>query len=255
MRLLASELRKLLTSRTLWTGAIIAAGIGAVLTVFTGVTLLAAPSQAMDRAFVTGLYVDTIYLAWILPLFLGVLLATNEFRIGTAVQTFLQTPRREKVLWGKMLVSALGGVVSAVSSLLGAAVTASLFLLTAPESVGPDGAVIGSAVVGLVLTSAALAPLGVALGMLVRAQLAGLGIVVGWLFLAENLLGALLGSLAAYLPGQLVLVTVTMPPALETLTNAFSGGVTPLLGWLVLVAWAVVVGVVAQVTTLRRDID
>lgn len=254
MRLVRQELGKLFSVGTTTSLMLIAFAVGIVLTVFSGVSILAEPERAGDVVEVTNLYTDTVYLAWVFPPLVGVLFMTGEFRMGTAVHTFLQTPRRGSVVAAKMLASVVGGAAVALSSLAGAFLTAAVITQVAGDPVMPDMDRVLGALVGLVGTGAVVAPMGVAVGTLVRSQLAALGIFLGWVLLIEQVFVGLLGPAGVYMPGALMTRAVSLELGSATLTDLY-GGLTPLIAIVILGAEAVVLAVIASYTTLRRDID
>ena len=255
MRVLKAEIQKLFASSYTRAMALTAFGVGIVLSVFDGINMLAAPERALDPTLVANFYTDTVYLAWVFPPVLGLLLMTSEFRWGTAIHTFLQTPRRGVVVGWKMLASTLGGALIAGASLLGAYLTATAVLLAVGDFAAPDSGRLVGATVAMILTGAVSAPLGVAIGALVRAQLAALAIFIGWIFLVEGALGAVAGPLGVYLPGQLMPRAVSLQWTPEALTAALSTPLSPLSAVVYLAVWAVLMGIIASYTTLRKDID
>lgn len=255
MRLFSQELQKIIASGYTRAIALTAFLVGVVLTVFDGVGFLAEPERAQDATQVANLYTDTVYLAWIFPAVLGILLMTSEFRWGTAVQTFLQTPRRGVVVTWKMLAATLGGLIVALSSLAGAFLAATVILQVVGEPSSPEwGRLIGGSV-GLVLVGVVTAPLGVAVGALVRSQLVALGVFIGWVLLVEQVAALVFGPVGVFLPGALIPVAVSLEWTAGDLSGIFADAVTPLSAALYLAVEAALMGAIASYTTLRRDID
>jgi hypothetical protein len=255
MKLLAQEWKKLIgngQSRALMLTAFV---VGIALTGFDGVPVLGEPATALDGELVTDMFVGTIYLAWIFPPILGVLMMTSEFRLGTSVATFLLTPKRSRVLASKMIIGGVGGALTGALSLLGSFATAAVIIQTAPESVGPDLEKLVGAVIGLTTTGFALGMLGVAVGALIRVQLASLAVLLGWLIFIEGVVVGVIGEAGIVLPGQLVLYSVSAPGDGTWFTGVIQGNITAFLGFVGIIAWAMIVGAVAAVTTMRRDID
>ena len=254
MKLLRQEINKLFSVGTTTALVFIAFAVGIVLTVFAGVPVLAEPERAGDVVEVTNLYTDTVYLAWVFPPLMGVLFMTGEFRMGTAVHTFLQTPRRGAVVAAKMAASVVGGAIVALASLAGAFLTATVITQIAGDPVMPDMDRLLGATVGLVGTGAMVAPMGVAVGTLVRSQLAALGIFLGWVLLIEQVFVGLLGPAGVFMPGALMTRAVSLDFGTATLTDLY-GGLTPLVAIVLLGVEAIVLAMIGSVTTLRRDID
>ena len=255
MRLLSQEWKKLVGSGQSISLFITVVAVGVVLTFFDGVSILGEPANALDAQRVTDLYTGTIYLAWIFPPILGALSVTSEFRLGTAIATFLQTPNRTRVLFAKMIVGGLGGALSGLLSMVGAYVTAFGIVATAPESVAPNASPLIGAVLGMVTAGFAMGMFGVAIGALIRAQLASLAVILGWLLFAEGIIVGIIGQAGIILPGQLVLFAVSAPGDGTYFTQVIQGGMTSFVGVVGIMAWAVVIGLIASFTTLRKDID
>ncbi len=255
MKLLSQEWKKLIGSGQTVAMLITAFAVGIVLTFFDGVPILGEPENALDPERVTSLYTGTIYLAWIFPPILGVLSVTSEFRLGTAIATFLQTPNRGTVLVAKMVMGGVGGALTAVVSMLGAYVTAFGITMTVPSAATPAMAPLVGAVLGMATTGFAMGMFGVAVGALVRAQLASLAILLGWLLFVEGIIVGIIGQAGMILPGQLVLYSVSAPGDGTYFTQLIQGGMTAFVAFVGILVWAIALGVIASVTTLRKDID
>lgn len=177
---------------------------------------------------------------------LGALLATNEYRHGTANHTFVITPKRERVIAAKL---AIGLVVGVVSALLYIAVNAGLGLaILSQRGVPVDGDLalnIYSGVgVGIVLGCL----FGVALGAVLRNQI--LTIVTGLvLFLVRGVFALFIGEdVGKYFPGEALLALQGTPGAETTLLGQVDAG-------LVLAATCVVLAIAGMVVTRYREIN
>jgi len=219
------------------------------------VPILGEPENALDPERVSNLYTGTIYLAWIFPPILGALSVTSEFRLGTAIATFLQTPNRTRVLFAKMIIAGVGGAVSGALSMLGAFITAFGIVATAPSAASPDPSQLIGAVLGMTTAGFAMGMFGAAVGALIRAQLASLAVILGWLLFVEGIIVGIIGQAGIFLPGQMVLFAVSAPGDGTYFTQVIQGGMTSFVAVLGIMAWAVIVGLIASVTTLRKDID
>jgi mannitol-specific phosphotransferase system IIBC component len=93
------------------------------------------------------------------------------------------------------------------------------------------------------------------LGALIRAQLASLAVLLGWLLFVEGIIVGIIGQLAMFLPGQLVLYAVSAPGDGTWFTYLIQGNMTAFVAVLGIIAWAALVGLIASLTTLRKDID
>lgn len=255
MNILSAEIQKLLASSYTRAIALTAFGVGVVLSVFDGINMLAEPERALDATLVANFYTDTVYLAWLFPAILGVLLMTSEFRWGTAIHTFLQTPKRGVVLAWKMLASALGGALIALASLAGAFITATVILTVVGDYSLPEPGRFIGATVAMILVGMIGAPLGVAVGALIRAQLAALAVFLGWMLLVEQAVAVALGPAGIYLPGAMIPRALSLEWTAAGLAGVLSEPITPISAMIFLAIEAVVLGVIASYTTMRKDIE
>jgi ABC-2 type transport system permease protein len=255
MRLLTQEWKKLIGSGQTLALLITVFAVGIVLTFFDGVSILGEPETAQDAKRVSDLYTGTIFLAWVFPPILGALSVTSEFRLGTAIATFLQTPNRTRVLFAKMIIGGVGGAITGAISMLGAYLTAFAIVATTPSAAAPNPSQLIGAVVGMMTAGFAMGMFGVAVGALIRAQIASLAVILGWLLFVEGIIVGIIGQAGIFLPGQMVLFAVSAPGDGTYFTQVIQGGMTSFVAVLGIIAWAVLVGVIASVTTLRKDID
>jgi hypothetical protein len=131
---------------------------------------------------------------------MGVIVASGEFRHGTATPTYLATPNRARVLASKMMVAAGAGVVfgivaSGVATGVGFAFIASKGF----HSVVPASTLLRYGA-GSALACGLFGAAGVALGSLVRNQVAAIVGVFAWGFVVENILAGVFPDQARYLP-------------------------------------------------------
>lgn len=245
-RLLRSEWLKLRTTRVpLWMtiAMVLLVGIGSA--TFAGGTPegdLADQDWAENFASAAGIA------TWFSLLF-GILLMSGEYRHGTITPTFLTTPRRERVLTAKVLVAALAGLLLAALAAL-AAVGVGLPWLSARDVSVPTGDLVRNGV-GLLVSSAFWGALGVGVGALVRNQVLAVVLALVWVFIAEQLIAALLGLvggdvIGAYLPQA----------AVGALIGAEVGDDAPhrLVAGAVALAYVGGAAALAYVVTTRRDI-
>ncbi len=258
-RLLMAEGRKLRTMLQTW----VIAGSGIVLAVFFVVLILilatvtpentetGIPSLETDEGVRTLLNQGSIILA--LVLVLGTLLITSEYRHQTITSTFLVEPRRARVLTAKFLVAGLVGLV--VTGLTGALVVAVALagLAIVDVSVRDVGNLVVLPAVGLVIAGVGYALLGMAVGALVRNQIAALVGALVWVSLIDPILSAFLPEVGKYTPGG----------AASALTNAVGFNTSgfdadaylPMwAGALLLFGYALVLIVAASRLTVTRDV-
>jgi len=139
--------------------------------------------------------------------------------------------------------------------MLGAFITAFGIVATAPSAATPDAAQLIGAVVGMTTAGFAMGMFGAAVGALIRAQLASIAALLGWLLFVEGAIVGIIGQAGIVLPGQLVLFAVSAPGDGTYFTQVIQGGMTSFVAVLGIIGWAVIVGLIASVTTLRKDID
>ncbi|GAA2328645.1 ABC transporter permease subunit [Dactylosporangium salmoneum] len=176
-----SEIRKLTTVRAPWlllAAALVLVAAGA------GSRLARHPEDSAGAAAHAGL-------AALFPLVLGITALAGEYRHRTIADTYLSTPRRGRVLLDKLVVHALVGA--------GFGVAGGAVALLLVEARGTGG-VPWSTLAGAVGWNAAFAAIGVAVGALVRNQVAAIAGSLAWLALIEGVAAELLGDAARWLP-------------------------------------------------------
>lgn len=180
----------------------------------------------------------------IVVLVVGILIAAGEYRHGTASDTFLTTPVRSRVLTAKLAVAAgLGGTVGFVTS---AACIAAAALLYQSESatLTLTASDVWFTLPATALYTALFAVLGVALGSLVRNQVAAVAGALAWLAIVEHTLVNLVPSIGRWLPAGAGQAIVRTP---------LDGLLSPPAGIAVLVVYAAAVAVTAVRAEGSRD--
>lgn len=230
---LAGEFRKLGAGRgLLYTvavglGLIATASYGTIQTVSDQGTTGAEAAEAIVRQGFAGLLFATVA---------GSLLVTGEYRHRTWTRTYLITPRRGRVLAAKALVSFLVGVPVGVLSVLVSSLVATLG--------GHPPAFTGDLVrldVMIVVISALAGPWGVALGYLIRNQVATVLAIVAYTSGVEAVVIVAAPSFGRFLPGGAQL-SLLHDPELTMPLQAWAA-VVLLLGYIA----------VALVCALRRE--
>lgn len=133
--------------------------------------------------------------AGIFTLILGILIVTWEYRHGTITQTFLTTPRRERVMLSKVVVALALGAVLAVLCLIVVLVTATFWIsidLTGGQWQMVWRLILGAAIWGV---------LGAGIGALLQSQVGAIVAVFVWFLVAEPLIGVQFDRFADFLPG------------------------------------------------------
>ena len=245
-RLVVAEWLKLRTTWGVWVYLALLLGVTAL-----GVAGTIAADEGGWAPEDTRTVLETPGLATLFVLLLGAVGFTNEFRHGTIGQTFLITPRRERVLGVKLLFFALLGIVFgllAYGLMLAMAVP---WLDTKDVDISLTSAAVRDTLTGVVVACALLAAFGAAVGGAIRNQVAAVVGILLWFLLVEFLVGALLdvigiGEVAKYLPSR----------ASGQITGGMDGDQEELsaqAGAIVTLGWTALAAAVASVS-LRRDV-
>jgi hypothetical protein len=175
---------------------------------------------------------------------LGIRSFTDEVRHGSVMPTFLATPDRGQVVLAKSAVAAMAAVVFASVSLAVATAAIVAFLTTHAIGLAFSLPVYAGLAAKAFAIAVLWAVLGVAIGTIVRHQVAAIVGTLAWLFVAENIVGGLVPSIARFLPGT----------AAAAAAGIATPGMTELGGFLVLAAWAVLSTALAVVVVRHRDV-
>ncbi len=215
------------------------------------------PKQGDEEALVPlddpGLLAATIgtglLISQVLVTVIGVMAFTQEYRFGTITSTYLVEPRRPRILLAKLVAAALASAV----------VVAATLVLVVPPSivliVSRDGEVTFSAqlwqVVGVgFVVLAASAAIGVALGAVVRHQIAAVVGVLVWMTALEHVVIPALPALGRWMPGGATLSVLQQGTA-----NGLDGDLlSPAVGGIVLLGYAASAITLAVVVTPKRDV-
>lgn len=259
--LLQSEIRKLIYLRAnwlllLWSGLF--AGLGTV----APILVLNSESRGMGMGFSgtnTPEGINAVFAnaagGYLFALIMGILIMTNEFRHGTAVGTFLVTPKRSTVLVAKIIAASIAGLVVQVFSYL-FAVTSGLIALNFFEPHAPvTNELLWKVFRACVLSGLVLGIVGVGLGALVKNQVAAVTGAVIWTLIVEGLVVAFVESVGKYLPAGAITGLVDLDFGNNDFNFAIDNYLSPGPATLVLLGYAALFSIVALRTTLRRDLD
>ncbi len=241
MRLAASELRKILTTWAILIYVFILVAIVALIVVGVFLTTddVEFGQQTLNDLF-SGGAITTIF-----ALLLGVLVYTAEFRHGTAAETFLVTPRRERVTAAKTVV---GLVLGALLGLLALALIAAMAVpwmeaRDLSEDLWDDELVkLYLATLGM---SALWGAMGVGAGGAVRNQVAAVVGVLVWFLVLENILFGLVPSVGKWAPG--IATNAVLDPSIED-------DLSENAGWLVTLGWTAAIVAAGTVLVRERDV-
>jgi ABC-2 type transport system permease protein len=175
----------------------------------------------------------------------GILVMTSEYRFGTIRPTFLVAPSWTRILGAKVVASFLVGLVFGIVGLglsygIGYACLSGRNIDFAFGSGDIAwlwfGTVVGTGIWGAI---------GVGLGAIVRNQIGAVIGLLAWSFVIENILFGLVPSVGRY-------TIVQSQNAFQASTASHL--LSPGLGGLVMLAWAVVLGAIGLAWTSRRDV-
>jgi ABC-2 type transport system permease protein len=250
-RALRSELLKLRTARLPWGLLAIAAALACVHTVLfdsnaggTGHTAIDSLATLTGQSQAITIPGEVLLFATVL----GVIVASGEFRHGTATNTYLATPNRVRVLGAKAVAAA---TVGAVLGLATAALTTAIglsFTAAGGHDILLSTATIIRYVAGATIAAALLAAAGVGLGSLVRSQVAAIIAVFVWGLVIEQTIGGVYDAAQRYLP---------YAAAASLAGTQLEGGTTalPFAAAVTLVAAvAACIALIAARTTLNADV-
>lgn len=222
MNLIAAELRKIRTTRTIW-----ALWLGAIVVIVAGAFSMAssaAPGDLSGPLHEQPFFLLTSVNISLFALLVGVRSATDEFRFGTITWTFVAVKRRSRWFVAKALVAAAyAAIITATSAAIGSVAAISV-------SAGKGGD-LGFAdsdrwpLAGLVAAAAIWAVVGVSIGSLIRQQVAAVVTAILWVLAVENLGASVLGEAGKYLPGQAA-HALAQASTDENYLSALAGGAT-----------------------------
>lgn len=259
MRLLKSELRKVIYVRSNWGLLIAAVFISALSTAVTVPLLDADTAGAFGVSLQTTMGVDAVYAnavsGYIFAIILGVLMMTGEFRHGTAVATFLTSPKRSRVVFAKIAVAAISAAVLMIISALTGFLAGWLALQTVDNPAEPSSNIFVNMMLASVLAGVVLGIIGLAIGTLIKNQLLAIVATLVYLFVIDPLLLALAPEAGKYLPTGLITAMLNITVDAPQLGFDTSEYLPPLQAAGLLVAIGAVFASVSIFTSLRKDID
>jgi ABC-2 type transport system permease protein len=261
IRLMKSEYLKLLYSRTFWGLLVVTSALAILSTATLPYVYHDLQSEVNFGSLTDPNLVDTVYsraaAGSILMLILGVLIMAGEFRHSTAVSTFLGAPNRKKVWAAKIVAASIAGVFYMVVSTGIGFASSAIALSRYSDAASPHAEIFVNTLFAGALSGAVLGVLGVAIGTLVRNQMAAVTGSLLWLFIIERLISVFLPEVGKYLPTSLIsgMESIKVQGTTSEGVNISTNYLDPVPSTLLLIAYAAVFSVVAMVTTLRKDID
>jgi len=259
MRLMISEFRKVIYVRANWGILIAAAFLSALSTAVTVPILQADGAGSFGVSLETTMGVDAVYAnavsGYLFAIILGLLLMASEYRHGTAVATFLTSPKRSRVVLAKLGVGALASSVVMIVSVIAGIVAGWLALQTVENVAQPSENLFLNLILASVLAGVVLGVIGLAIGTLIRNQLLAIVSTLIYLFVIDPLLLTLAPDAGKYLPTGLITAMLNLDIDAPEFGINTSNYLPPLVAALVLVLIGLVFAAIAMATSLRRDVD
>ena len=247
--LVRAELRKLTTTR-LWLGMLILglAMVGATTSAAIGFAEPGplGPDTAAGQRTIFAQATATLVVVGIL----GIIAVTGEFAHQTATPTFLATPRRGRVVVAKLVTYAVAGLGYAAACTVVLLAVALPWLAAKHVDIVLSGTDLARTLGGVGIEVALYAVLGVAVGCLMRNQIAAIVGFVVYIFVVGPILSGVeaTSKAAQYLPYQ-------AGNALGRLTSSVDAAMLgQAAGGLVLLAWALAFAALGTQVAIRRDI-
>lgn len=258
----AELLRMSATRLPLWTlvCAVLCGGGLAMLLSLIGPEHADPPMAGLDTAEGVGTVLGLGGLMLFVPVLLGTIAVTTEYRHRTIGTSFLVEPHRERVLAAKLAAYALLGLGYGLVSSLVSGLAVVLGAALHGQRLGVPTGELVILLLQLALAAAVHMVLGVGIGALTRHQLLAVGIVLGYFHLLEHLLLLIPGvsTVRSFLPGgaSAALTRFTyLTDAVSAQTSMASAPLLPpLVGALVLLGYAVLAAGAALLVPLRRDL-
>jgi ABC-type transport system involved in multi-copper enzyme maturation permease subunit len=191
---------------------------------------------------------------------LGVICITSEYRHKTITSTLVLTPRRERVLGAKIVVTAWWCALMAVLALVVAVAVGLPWNAALGGVTSQVTGQLGAVIPGLVGATILLGLFGLGFGTLVKNQVAGILLAIGGTFILEPILVALARAIFHY---DLNWLPTSAAQALAgSLARGFGGNhdaISHLLPWwgggLAMLGWGLIPLTLGYYTTVRRDVS
>lgn len=249
--LVHAEVQKLRTTRTTLWLLLATIGTEALMLAFS-VPKRDAPDALVpldDPGLMAALAGTGLLIAQVLVAVFGVLSFGQEYRYQTITSTYLVEPRRPRVLLAKLVAAGLSSAV----------VVAATMVLVVPVGTVIIGSRDGNITLGTqfwqvvgagFVVLAATAVMAVAVGALVRNQVAAIAGVLVWMTVVQQLVISELPRVGRWLPGGATMSMLQQGPA----TGLDGELLSPVVAALLLLVYVLVAITLTVVVTTRRDV-
>ncbi len=248
--LVTAELLKLRTRTT--AGLLLATFALVSLTAAVGVPktgVASAPVALGDPSLLAVTVGSSFGVPEVLIVLLGGLAFTSEFRYGTVTSTYLGEPRRARILLAKWVSLVMISGVATVGTLL-VAVAVSVTLIHHRHGDITVGAQFWQMAVAAFVLMAAYGVIGVALGALIRNQVAAVVAVLVWMLAIEYIVLPSWPAVGRWLPLGVATSLLQISPTLD-----LDGRLLPVaVAAVVLLAYTALALALAARVTPRRDV-
>jgi ABC-2 type transport system permease protein len=180
-------------------------------------------------------------------LILGIVGTTGEYRHGTITSTLLAAPDRRRLVAAKAIAYLTTGALLGLAAMLATFAMGAIWLSVRDAPLGLVEPVDYLTLAAQGMLSAAISgAVGVAIGAILRNQVAAVVGILIWLFVVEPLIGLIPGNVAAFTIGGAQAGLEGAP--------AFGDALDPVPAGLVFAAWALVLGLAGAELEERRDV-
>jgi len=208
-----------------------------------------APVSLDDPGLVAGTVGISLQVPQVLVVLLGVLAFTQEFRYATVTSTYLGEPRRTRVLVAKWLSLALSSVVITAAT-LALSVTLAIALVRSRDGAVTIAAQFWQMVAAGFVVIAAYGVIGVAVGALVRNQIAAVVGVLVWMNVVEQIVITSFPAVGRWMPGGATWALLQIGPTISLDGELLSASV----GGLILLGYTAAAVTLALLLAPRRDV-
>lgn len=263
---LVSEYRKIVTTRTWWVLLLVMVVYMAFLGGLMAVAFSLEPGGAIStdtptdldpRSVAVSIYTLPASLGYVLPLLVGMLSVTSEFRHRTLTPSLLAQPDRNRFVVGKLLASIpMGALYGVLGTLATVGAGAAAFAFTDTPSLLGEGSMWGI-IARTALTLALWCVVGVGLGFAIPNQVIAIVVVLAFTQFIEPVARVVLNlneataGIGRFFPGA-----AGESISGESFYSASGLGelLSPVTGAIVLLVYALGLALLGRLTTLRRDI-